>query len=96
MLTRSLLIWLLLRAWVAAGSAAAGSPSGVASRLLLLTPRAVLLLLVLVGGAAWVWMRRRNEDLFFRCLGYGRLQLFGMLVAPAAVLEVIITIVART
>jgi hypothetical protein len=96
LLTRSLLIWLLLRAAVTAANLAVIAQLGLPSlsQPLLLTPQAVLLVIAFVAGAVWVSVRRRNEDLFLRCLGYGRLQLLAMLVAPPAVLEILIAAAA--
>jgi hypothetical protein len=98
LVARSLVIWFFLRvcetvarAYVEAilGGSAAGHP-------LLISPRAALLLVVVVVVVGLVSMRRRNEDAFHLCLGYGRRRVVATLALPVALMEVVLGIVART
>lgn len=97
LVARSLLTWLFLR--VCAGAASmfvAGELGGSApGHPLLLSPRAALLLIAAVVVVGLVSVRRRNEDAFLLCLGYGRSRVIGTIALPVALVEVVLGIVAR-
>jgi hypothetical protein len=89
----SLVTWAFVRvaatAAMAHAAASIGLPLGNPLRL---NPVAVLLVIAVVGVVGWVSARRRNEDLFLLCLGYGRGRQLATIVAPAVLLEVAIAI----
>lgn len=91
LLVRSLVTWLFVRGAVTAGSAALGVPS---SSPLVISPLAALATVGAVAGVGWVYARRRNEDLFLLCLGYGPARLIGVMVVPL-LLELGIGVAAR-
>ncbi|MBV9774036.1 MAG: hypothetical protein JO040_08810 [Gemmatimonadetes bacterium] len=92
LLTRSLVTWLFVRAVVTVGSAALGVPPDPPFSI---PPLAVVLVVGIVAVVGWVYARRRNEDQFLLCLGYGPVRLLGMLALPALLLELGIGIAAR-
>ena len=86
--TRSLLTWAFVRVAVSVGKRAAEAAIGLPpDNPLRLTPVAALLVVAVVGVVGWVSARRRNEDTFLLCLGYGRARQLAAIVAPAALLE---------
>jgi hypothetical protein len=96
-LLRSLLAWAFVRAAVTAGSAALAGALRLPTPAnpLRISPLAVLLVLGVVGVLGWVSARRRNEDLFMLCLGYGRPRLLSTFVLPAALAELAIAVAVR-
>lgn len=93
-LTRSLLVWVVTRGVATAASAAVAGEVGIEPADPLRIPLlAVLLVLALVAGAGWVEARRRNEDTFLLCLGYGRARQMATIVGPFAVVELLILLV---
>jgi hypothetical protein len=94
-LVRSLVMWGFVRAVAVAATASVERTMHVApSNPLHLTPLAALFVVAVVGAAGWIAARRRNEDTFLLCLGYGRARQMGMIVAPAALLEAAIAVAA--
>jgi hypothetical protein len=89
----SLVTWAFVRvaatAAMARASASVGLPPGNPLRL---NPVAALLVIAAVGVVGWVSARRRNQDLFLLCLGYGHGRQLAAIVAPALLLEVAIAI----
>jgi hypothetical protein len=96
-LVRSLALWAFARvlAGVAMANAAGdlGAPEVDPVRL---RPGAALLLITAVGVVGWVAARRRNEDLFLLCLGYGRGWQLATILAPPVLLEVGIAVLIAT
>jgi hypothetical protein len=92
--TRSLLAWAFVRVVVTASiggaEAAVGLPPGNPLRL---DPVAALLVVAAVGVVGWVSARRRNEDTFLLCLGYGRARQVAMAVVPPALVELALAVV---
>ena len=94
-LVRSLVTWGFVRAAAVAGTSAVEAALHIPpSNPLHISPFAALFVVAVVGAAGWVSARRRNEDTFLLCLGYGRARRMGTIVAPAALLEVAIALVA--
>jgi hypothetical protein len=92
-LVRSLVTWGFVRAAaVVATSSVERTMHMAPSNPLHLTPLAALFVVAVVGAAGWVSARRRNEDTFLLCLGYGRARQLGTIVAPAALLEAAIAV----
>lgn len=92
-LARSLAAWGLTRvAATAATAAAAGMLQTAAAHPLRLNPVAALLVIAVVLGVGWVSMRRRNEDTFLLCLGYGRARQMAMFAGPAAAIELLLAV----
>jgi hypothetical protein len=89
----SLVTWVFVRVavtavmvWVAASiRVPLGNP-------LRLNPAAALLVIAAVGVVGWVSARRRNQDLFLLCLGYGRGRQLATIVVPPVLLEVAVAI----
>lgn len=93
-LARSLLVWAVTRGMATVASAAVAGSVGIEPADPLRIPLlAVLLVLALVAGAGWVEARRRNEDTFLLCLGYGRARQMATIVGPFAVVELLILLV---
>ena len=91
--TRSLLTWAFVRVAVTAGMRAAEASIGLPpDNPLRLTPVAALLVIAVVGVVGWVSARRRNQDTFLLCLGYGRARQLATIMAPAALLELLIAV----
>lgn len=85
---RSLLTWAFVRAAAGAGMGAAEAAVGLApGNPLRLNPAAALFVLAIVAVAGAVSARKRNEDTFLLCLGYGPARQLATIVAPAAVAE---------
>lgn len=92
-LTRSLAAWAFTRvAATAATAAVSGMLQTAPAHPLRLNPVAALLVIAVVAGAGWVSMRKRNEDTFLLCLGYGRPRQMAMFAGPAAALELLLAI----
>lgn len=89
MVLRALLTWAFVRGAAGAGlgaaEAAIGLPPGNPLRL---NSVAALCVIAIVGVVGWVSARKRNENTFLLCLGYGRARQLATLIAPAAVAEV--------
>ena len=95
-LVRSLLAWGFVRLVVAFGKAAVEKAMELpATHPLELVPPAALLVVVMVSATGWVYLRRRNEDLFLTCLGYDRARVLAVLVLPVLALEVAVGIAVR-
>jgi hypothetical protein len=97
LVARSLVIWLFLRVCERVARAyVEGKLGGPASgHPLLISPRGALLLIAAVVVVGLADARRRNEDAFLLCLGYGRGRLIATIALPAALVEVVLGIVAR-
>lgn len=95
LLLRASLIWVVLRAAVELLSRVMAATLHLPSQPFLLTPRAALALVAFTTAVGWVEVRRRNEDLFLLCLGYGRLRLLVTLSIPAVLMELGIGILVR-
>lgn len=90
-LGRSLSVWAAMRAVMTATlSAAAPVRATEPANPLRIPLVAVLLVLGVVCVVGWVSSRRRNEDTFLLCLGYGRARQMALIVVPAAVLELVL------
>ncbi|HVG43690.1 MAG TPA: hypothetical protein VM890_03140 [Longimicrobium sp.] len=89
----SLVTWMFARVAATAGMGAAAASLGLRpGNPLRLDPVATLLVIGVVGVVGWVSARRRNEDLFLLCLGYGRARQTATIVAPAVLLEAAIAL----
>ena len=95
-LARSLMAWGFVRLIVALGKAAVENAMELPpTHPLLLEPVAALLVAVMVSAAGWVYLRRRNEDLFLLCLGYDRGPVLALLVLPLLALEAAVGVALR-
>ena len=95
-LVRSLMAWGFVRLVVAFGKAAAEDAADLPrTHPLELVPAAALLVVVMITATGWVYLRRRNEDLFLLCLGYDRREVLALLALPVLTLEVIVGIAVR-
>ena len=93
---RSLLAWGFVRLIVALGKAAAEQAAELPhTHPLELVPAAALLVIVMISATGWVYLRRRNEDLWLMCLGYDRAGVLALLVLPVLALEVAVGIAVR-
>jgi hypothetical protein len=93
---RSLLAWGFVRLIVALGKAAVEKQLELApTHPLELVPVAALLVTVMVSAAGWVYLRRRNEDLYLMCLGYDRAAVLALLALPVLALELVVGIAVR-
>jgi len=89
----SLVTWMFVRVAATAGMASVAASVGLRpGNPLRLDPVAALLVIGVVAVVGWVSARRRNEDLFLLCLGYGRARQLATIVAPAVLLEVAIAL----
>jgi hypothetical protein len=92
-LVQSLVTWMFVRTAAMAATVAAEDALYLApSNPLWLSPFAALFVVAVVGAAGWVSARRRNEDTFLLCLGYGRARQMAMTVAPVVLLEAAIAV----
>ena len=95
-LIRSLLAWGFVRLVVAFGKAAVEQAAGLPpTHPLELVPAAALLVVVMVSATGWVYLRRRNEDLFLLCLGFDRAAVLALLALPVLALEVAVGVALR-
>ena len=93
---RSLLAWGFVRLIVALGKAAVEKAAELPpTHPLELFPAAALLVIVMISATGWVYLRRRNEDLYLMCLGYDRAAVLALLVLPVLALEVAVGIAMR-
>ena len=93
---RSLLAWGFVRLVVAFGKAAAEQAAELPpTHPLELVPFAALLVVVMISATGWVYLRRRNEDLYLQCLGYDRAGVLALLALPVLVLELVVGIAVR-
>lgn len=97
LVARSLVIWVFVRISERVARAymeekLGGSAPG---HLLLISPRGALLLVATVVMVGMVSVRRRNEDVFLLCLGYGRGRVIATLALPATLMETVLGIIAR-
>ena len=94
MTVRSLLTWAFVRVTAGVGmgaaEAAVGLPPGNPLRL---HPVAALAVIAIVGAAGWVSARKRNENTFLLCLGYGRARQMATILVPGAVAELVMVLV---
>ena len=95
-LTRTLMAWGFVRLIVSLGKAAVEDAMELPpTHPLELEPVAALLVVVMVSAAGWVYLRRRNEDLYLMCLGYDRAAVLALLVLPVLALELAVGIAVR-
>ena len=95
MVTRAVLAWAFVRvATTAATGAAERALRLPPSDPLRLDPAAALFVVAVVGAAGWVSARRRNEDAFLLALGYGPARRWATFLAPPALLELAMSILA--
>jgi hypothetical protein len=95
-LVRSLMAWGFVRLIVAFGKAAVEDAMELPpTHPLELEPVAALLVVVMVSATGWVYLRRRNEDLLFLCLGYDRGPVLALLALPVLALEVAMGVAVR-
>jgi hypothetical protein len=96
-LVQTLLVYVVLRAWITAGGLAMAEVAGAEPlpHPLFLSPLAALVLVLIVGAVGWVYLRRRNQDLLFANLGYGRGYTLALLFGPITLSEALLAVVAR-
>ena len=93
---RALMAWGFVRLVAALGKAAVEQALELPpTHPLELVPAAALLVIVMISATGWVYVRRRNEDLYLMCLGYDRAAVLALLVLPALALEVAVGIAMR-
>jgi hypothetical protein len=87
--TRSLVVWLLVRVAATIASVLPDAAGAVPSPLRI-SPIASLYVVGIVTAVGWLGARISNEDTFLLCLGHGRRRQMAMHAAPALLAELAI------
>jgi hypothetical protein len=92
-IVRSLVSWAFVR-FLAGMAGSVLAPPG--ANPFQLVPWAAAVVVAAAGAMGWVSARRRNEDIFLLSLGYGRARMLAMMMAPAALAEVALSLAIGT